>query len=148
LQSRRRDRFDAAAGRLIAALRANRAAHATKIARERERIAALASRAERAVWAVVDKRYAVLERASDLLSAVSYHGVLARGFALVRDREGRPLRSAAAVTAGLPLDIEFADGRIPAVASAAGAARPPRPSLRPRRRRHLPIPGQGNLFGT
>ena len=39
-----------------------------------------------------------LRSAGQLLTAFSYRGVLARGFALVRDGEGHPLRSAAAVS--------------------------------------------------
>ncbi len=59
-----------------------------------------------------------------MLNAFSYRGVLARGFALVRDGEGHPLRSAAAVGAGMRLDIEFSDGRVGATADGerAGAA--------------------------
>ena len=52
------------------------------------------------------------ERAGQLLTAFSYRGVLERGFALVRDLDGSPLRRAAAVQAGQGLDIEFADGRV------------------------------------
>ena len=36
----------------------------------------------------------------------------ARGFALVRDKEGAPLRSAAAIGAEQPMRIEFADGEV------------------------------------
>jgi exodeoxyribonuclease VII large subunit len=64
----------------------------------------------------------------------------------VRDGEGRPLRSAAAVSPGLGLDIEFADGRIAATATGGGPA-PPREPPRPRRRRVFSDPGQGSLFG-
>ncbi|HEX2216953.1 MAG TPA: exodeoxyribonuclease VII large subunit [Xanthobacteraceae bacterium] len=143
---RRRDRFQATADRLAAALRANRTAHVARIAREREVLATLDARAERAAWALLDRCYAALERASDLLSALSYHGVLTRGFALVRDGEGRPLRSAATIGSGSRLDIEFADGRVPAIATGGPAATTAREPLRPRRRRGSPDPGQGTLF--
>jgi len=70
---------------------------------------------------------------------------LARGFALVRDRGGRPLRTAAAVATGMPIEIEFSDGRVGARAEEVRAstprAEPPR-----RRRRRDGDPGQGNLF--
>jgi len=81
-----------------------------------------------------------------LLAAFSYRGVLARGFALVRDRAGRPLRAAAGVTVGAPMDIEFADGHVGAraeVVQTSTAPRPEPPRRRPRRGSH---PGQGNLF--
>ena len=148
LRDRRRDRFRAAVNRLAAGSRANRAAHVTRLARDRERVAALTARVQHAAWTLVDRRYALLERASDLLAAFSYHGVLARGFALVRDAAGGPLRSAVAVVPGAKLDIEFADGRVPAVATGASTAAVSREPLRRRRRRGTPDPGQGNLFGT
>jgi exodeoxyribonuclease VII large subunit len=51
-----------------------------------------------------------------LLSALSYRGVLARGFALVRDANGHALRAAAAVRPNARLSIEFADGSLGATA--------------------------------
>jgi len=75
--------------------------------------------------------------------------VLARGFALVRATDGKPLHSAAAVTAGLPLSIEFADGRVHATAdgpSAPAAPTPPAAPARPPRRGGGE--GQGSLFGS
>ena len=73
--------------------------------------------------------------------------MLERGFALVRDLDGSPLRRAAAVQSGQGLDIEFADGRVRAAAEGAPALAPvvpPRP--RRRRRRGGPGEGQGSLF--
>jgi exodeoxyribonuclease VII large subunit len=113
---RRHDRFDAVAARLSAALRANAEAQGVRIARGRERIDALGVRAARATAIMIDRRQARLERAGQLLAALSYHGVLARGFALVRADGGAPLRTAAAVGAGMRLDIEFADGHVGATA--------------------------------
>ena len=148
LQERRRDRFSALGDRLTTGARADRAAHAAKLARDRERIASLAERAERAIWAGVDRRDGALARAADLLSAYSYHGVLARGFALVRDAAGAPLRTAAAVGPGAMLDIEFADGRIAAATTGAIRTPAPEPSPRLRRARRAPAdPAQGKLFG-
>jgi exodeoxyribonuclease VII large subunit len=51
-----------------------------------------------------------------LLEALSYRSVLARGFALVRDKTGRTLRNAAAVKPGSAMVLEFADGAIEAFA--------------------------------
>jgi exodeoxyribonuclease VII large subunit len=53
-----------------------------------------------------------------LLAALSYRGVLARGFALVRDNEGHALRAAAGIGPGARLELEFADGRVTATADA------------------------------
>jgi exodeoxyribonuclease VII large subunit len=72
--------------------------------------------------------------------------VLARGFALVRDAAGRPLRSAVAVTAGAPIEIEFADGRVGAhVDDAASTTKPGDEAVKPRPRRGGGS-NQGNLF--
>ncbi|TMJ31434.1 MAG: exodeoxyribonuclease VII large subunit, partial [Alphaproteobacteria bacterium] len=112
---RREERLQGLFARLQAALRSNREAHRQRIGRDRERVAALIDRASRALDTLLDRRVAALDRAGQVLAALSYQGVLARGFALVRGPEGRPLRAAAAVSPGLRLDIEFADGHVGAV---------------------------------
>jgi exodeoxyribonuclease VII large subunit len=145
---RRQERLQALFARLQAALRSNREAHRQRIGRERERVAALIDRAGRALDALLDRRAAALERAGQVLAALSYQGVLARGFALVRDPEGRPLRVAAAVSPGLRLDIEFADGHVGAVAETRQTRAVPAAMPRPRRRRGTGSPDQGNLFGS
>jgi len=147
LVERRRERFDATAQRLSTALRANARARREMIERQREQVTRLMERAERAIEAVLDRRAARLERASGLLTALSYHGVLARGFALVRDAAGKPLHGAAGIAPGLALDIEFADGRVAALATGTRAAAPPSPAPRLRRRRGSGgNEGQGSLF--
>ena len=92
------------------------------IARHRERLNAFGERARRAIENLLDNRDLRAERAGQLLTAFSYRGVLERGFALVRDLDGSPLRRAAAVEAGQGLDIEFADGRVRAAAEGAPRA--------------------------
>jgi exodeoxyribonuclease VII large subunit len=145
---RRRERFASASVRLAAGLRANAQAQRLHIARARERVEVLLARAAVAIDTLLDRRDARLERAAQLLAALSYHGVLARGFALVRSEAGRPLRTAAAVNPGVRVDIEFADGRVRATAEARALTGPPLPA-RPTRRRtrqRQPDPGQGSLF--
>jgi exodeoxyribonuclease VII large subunit len=143
---RRRERYDGIALRLRASAAANVTAHRMRLARERERVAALAERAERAVENFLDARWARWERGSQLLAAFSYRSVLARGFALVRDRAGRPVRTASAVTVGTPLDVEFSDGHVGARAEVVQASATPRPEPLRRRRRRDGNPGQGSLF--
>src|SRR5258707_569133 len=145
---RRRARYAAAAGLLAASLRHNAEAQRTRIARNFERVAVLAGRAERAVLTLLDRRAARLERAGQLLAALSYHGVLARGFALGPGPEGQPLRTAAAGAPGVGLDIGFQYGHLRARAEAgATEQRAPVARRRPKaRRRPTSGEGQGSLF--
>jgi exodeoxyribonuclease VII large subunit len=158
-----RQRLDACAGRLPRALRANAQIHHTQLTRAASRLsprllshriercheqtAAFGDRARRAFRIFRDRRFQRLRSAGQLLAAYSYRGVLARGFALVRDGDGRPLRSAAAVASGTRLDIEFSDGRIGATADGERGALPPAKS-KPRTRGGGGSGGQGSLFGA
>jgi exodeoxyribonuclease VII large subunit len=145
-QDKRRHQFATLGLRLDASVRSNIAGHRQRIVRDRERLAALFERGERGINRLVERRFAALDRADKLLAALSYQGVLARGFALVRDEAGHPLRSAAAVHQNQTLDVEFADGHVSAVAVAARGSTPaPRQPIRPRRRGGG-NPDQGNLF--
>ena len=144
---RRRERYDNLHRRLSASLLANAQAHRAAIARHRDRVMSCGNAARRAMLTSLDRHNARLERADRLLIAFSYREVLKRGFALVRDGEDRPLRAAESVTRGMHLSIEFADGRVGAVAEGDAV---PRPQPVPRRRRRLGggDDGQGSLFGS
>jgi exodeoxyribonuclease VII large subunit len=161
---RRRERYNSLNQRLKASLIANTQAYKTRIAHAKERVAAFGERSQRATLALLRQHQARVERAERLLSAFSYREVLKRGFALVRDGEGHPLRAAASVRGGMALDIEFADGRVAATADGGGPATavvqtvlrattvietmpksPPKPKPRPRGGEGSG--GQGNLFG-
>ena len=71
---------------------------------------------------MLDRLEARMLHSGQLLAALSYRSVLARGFALVRDEAGHPLHAAADVGAGARLELEFADGRVGAM---AGSRSPP-----------------------
>jgi exodeoxyribonuclease VII large subunit len=148
---RRRERLATANVRLAAGVRANADAHRSRIGRQCERVATLSERARRAVDSLLRQRATSVERCGQLLNALSHRGVLARGFALVRDLAGRPLRQAAAVNAGMRLDIEFSDGHVRAAAegSSAAADKPQAPAAsKPRGRRGNGNSSQGSLFGA
>jgi exodeoxyribonuclease VII large subunit len=51
------------------------------------------------------------------LEQLSPLAVLARGYAIVQDRQGRALRSATAVSAGDPLRIRLHEGSLQAIVS-------------------------------
>jgi exodeoxyribonuclease VII large subunit len=143
---RRRERYDSLSLRLRAGVAANAAVHRTRIGQQNERVRAFGERIRRAVGQLIAVRTSRTERGGELLAAFSYRGVLARGFALVRDAEGQPLRSATAVSAGMALEIEFSDGRVGAHAeTGATVTRPSSPSGKPRGR-PTGGSGQGDLF--
>ena len=146
LVERRRERLDGLQVRLTTALKTYRDTRLVGIARHRERLHAFGERAQRAIENLLDNRDLRIERAGQLLTALSYRGVLERGFALVRGLDGSPLRRAAAVEAGQGLDIEFADGRVRAAAEGAPSLAPVVPPRPRRRRRPGPEEGQGSLF--
>jgi exodeoxyribonuclease VII large subunit len=77
-----------------------------------------------------------------LYGSLHYQETLKRGYVLVRDAGGTVLTRAAAVTPGAPLELQFADGRVGALAD--GATPPPRPA----KTRGTPDSGgaQGSLF--
>jgi exodeoxyribonuclease VII large subunit len=157
-----RQRLDACAARLPRALIANAQIHhrqltrvsaqlsprllKQRIARSSEIVVALGQRGQRSRENYMQRRWGRLHSAEQLLNAFSYQGVLARGYALVRDGEGHPLRSVAAVSGGARLDIEFADGHVGAVADGARAPQPT--AAKPKSPPRGGGGGQGNLFGA
>ncbi len=151
---RRRLRLDTATHRLSTALKTYRETQLTCVGRARERVTALSDRSKRATLALLANRAARLERSHQLLRAFSYQSVLQRGFALVRDDAGHPLRAAASIAAGMKLDIEFADGCVSATAEGVRNLTTPEPSRapaapKPRKPKGEPGSGsnQGSLFG-
>jgi exodeoxyribonuclease VII large subunit len=152
LLSRPEERLKIAGERLDAAWRAQRGGYRAAIDRDCRKIENLGARLHPAFGALLEKRGRSVAHASELLAAYSYQGVLRRGFALVRDAHGRPLRSAAVVAPGARLDIEFLDGRVAATVDGAssGETTPPAAPARSRARRGGGggTPGQGSLFGA
>jgi exodeoxyribonuclease VII large subunit len=143
---RRRERYASLAQRLRAGAAANIHVHRTRIARDGERVTEFAERGRRAIRHFIAVRGARAERGAQLLAAFSYRGVLARGFALVRDSAGHPLRTVSAVGAGMPIEIEFSDGRIGAHADGGASAEQPGVEAAKPRARRGGGPGQGDLF--
>ncbi|WP_441280985.1 exodeoxyribonuclease VII large subunit [Tardiphaga sp. 862_B3_N1_1] len=126
LLRQRRDRFTGLEARLKASKLANAQAQRNAITRDRERALRLTERARRALTTLVQRQQARVQASSQLLSALSYRSVLARGFALVRDEQGAALHAAANIGAGARLSIEFADGRVGVTADGDRTAPAPR----------------------
>jgi exodeoxyribonuclease VII large subunit len=112
----RRDRYAGLEARLKASKLANAQAQRQRIARERERTERLAERARRGLITTLHKLDARITHSGKLLAALSYRGVLARGFALVRDDTGHPVHAAADIGPSARFEVEFADGRVAATA--------------------------------
>ena len=145
---RRRERYEGLHRRLQTSLVANAQAHRARLARHRDRVTAFGDRARRAVAGLLQQHGARVERAERLLAAFSYREVLKRGFALVRDGEGRPLRAAAGVSSGMRLDIEFADGRVAAVADGEATVEKPSPARAKPKPRRAVAKGRAAVRGT
>jgi len=76
-----------------------------------------------------------VDQLGKLLESYSFHSVLNRGFALVRDQDGQPVLAAAGTRGGDTISIEFADGKVGARVTEVASTTPrPAPPSAPRRR--------------
>ena len=119
----RRARFERIGGRLSPSTTARRCRQGA------ERLGMLSERVHRAILVRLAAVRRHLDTRAHLLGTLSYHSVLARGYALVRDDQGRALRRSSDVADGTRLDIELAEGRL-----AARVEREPQDSDAPDRR--------------
>ena len=120
--ARARIRLDRDAGRVTPAALVRRIEAHVQAMRGLER------RSDQAFVVAFERRRARLDQTARLMATVSYQSILERGFALARDRDGRPLKRAAEVQPGAELSIEFADGRIEVRDERVRAAARRRPS--------------------
>ena len=75
----------------------------------KRRLAEANLRGNRAVSRVLQSFKDRLSAEAKLFAALNYTSVLARGFALVLDTKGQPVKQAAAVSPGQTLKIQFSD---------------------------------------
>jgi exodeoxyribonuclease VII large subunit len=115
-----------------------------KIERTTDRIEQYGERLQRCGTELLAHGERQVEQLGKLLESYSFHSVLTRGFALVRDQDGHPVMTAAETRAGDTIAIEFADGRVGARVT-EGLATAPRPPAPPRRR-DGGSGGQGSLL--
>jgi exodeoxyribonuclease VII large subunit len=149
LLQRRRERFTGLEVRLKASQLANVKAQRNQIARDRDHAQRLAERARRALLTLIHRQQARVAHGGQLLAALSYRSVLTRGFALVRNADGAPLRAAAGIAAGDRLNLEFADGQVSATADGETSASPSSKastSKRPAKSDSPKVGNQGDLF--
>jgi exodeoxyribonuclease VII large subunit len=115
-----------------------------RLASQHERLTAALRRGERAVHLTLERQRRRWAQAERMLGSMSHKSVLKRGFALVRNAEDKLLMSAAEVTAGAKLSLEFADGKA-AATGGEGATTAPKQQTTPKRA-SLPPGAQGSLF--
>jgi exodeoxyribonuclease VII large subunit len=116
---------------------------ARRMSASEDRVADLARRAQRATDVRLARLADRLAQAGRLNATLSYKAVLERGFVVVQDSKGTPVKRSAGLAAGDRVLLQFADATTDAVISADGAA-PPKP--RPRAATKPGGGGQGSLF--
>jgi exodeoxyribonuclease VII large subunit len=90
--------------------------------RSRDHLDNLTRRSDTAIRHMLVRARGSIVAQDRVLQSLSYKNVLSRGYAVIRDDEDRPVSTAAALAAGAAISIEFADGRVGAV---AGEGSPP-----------------------
>lgn len=113
------------------------------------RLARVAPRLDRPLPALLAAKLDRVDSLGRLLAGYSYENVLKRGFTLVRDGEGKPVLSAAALPDGAPISVVFHDGTRAAVLRESGAAPPTSTPVEKPKRAAKPAaakPVQGSLF--
>lgn len=147
------ERNKARLGRFDAVLNAVPARLKAMTDRSRDRLESLGRRADGAVINDLRRARQALVAQDRVLQSLSYKNVLARGYAVIRDQDNRPVSRAAALQIGQSVAIEFADGRVAAVtgegSEAPGPSIPsppkPAPTTKPVKKPDAPS-GQGSLF--
>jgi exodeoxyribonuclease VII large subunit len=91
------------------------------------------------------RRSGELER---LMKTLSHESVLERGFAIVLDPSGAPIKRAVAIARGDDLTLRFQDGDVQAVAKEGDERPSPVKVERPAQAKKPPVPSgsQGSLF--
>jgi exodeoxyribonuclease VII large subunit len=104
-----------------------------KIGRTSDRLEQYGERLRRCGTELLTHGRRQVDQLGKLLESYSFHSVLNRGFALVRNQDGHPVLVAAETHAGDTISVEFADGRIGAKVT-EGLTGAPRAVAPPRRR--------------
>jgi exodeoxyribonuclease VII large subunit len=141
-RQRRRQMLEHINARLALACTGRAKLERQRAAAAHQRLDALARRIKHGFDSGVAARRVQIKALEQLLDSLGYLNVLERGFALVRDKDRKPLRRAAEVADGAHLDIQFFDGHKTAIAATQQDAPPlKRAAGKGRRKRE-----QGSLF--
>jgi exodeoxyribonuclease VII large subunit len=115
-------------------------AEQVRLAQRREIAHRAAERLHPAVWGQVARKRQKLEAVSQLFDSLNYKSVLERGYALVRDAQGQPVRHPEEVGEGQALTLEFATGTAEATGGRGQRPRLARTAAKP------VLEDQGALF--
>lgn len=77
----------------------------------RRRLIEASGRLSRASAAQVQERWLLVRQQAKMLESLSYRNVLARGYAVIRDAEGKPVAGVEGLRDGMAVAIELHDGR-------------------------------------
>ncbi|MBX3567881.1 MAG: exodeoxyribonuclease VII large subunit [Rhizobiaceae bacterium] len=113
-------------------------------ARARQAFAGLSRRGDTAIDRKLERARARYVQAERLIATLklSEDAILQRGYALVLDQEGTVVKRAAEIATGAALTLQFADGKVEALAGSGGQ----KPKPRSAERKAGPPGGQGSLF--
>jgi exodeoxyribonuclease VII large subunit len=98
--------------------------HRVHLERQAERVSRISERLEPAVLRHIALRRAGLDTMAQLFDSLNYRAVLSRGYTLIWDANGRPVRSAKGAADGEVLAVEFADGKLDATVGRLTRSRP------------------------
>ena len=88
--------------------------------RSKDQLTALSRRADVALATTLTQKKAQISAQDRVLQSLDYRKVLKRGYAIVRDEHNKPVSQAAGIALGQKLELEFADGRVQAMAGEGG----------------------------
>lgn len=123
-------RLAAQSARLNSAVRFAQTKRKSELSRDLDRTHRAGVSAQAAITRNLDRQSRRLSKAASLLDAYSYQGVLARGYALVRDADGQVVRSVKTTKPGQSVELVFADGGTGAVISGSQPKSKPRKSAK------------------
>ncbi len=98
--------------RILEALAAKLKSPKDRLREQIQRIDEIEAGLERGIRLLIERRRSGLERLTTKLDALSPLRVLSRGYALVRQKSGKVVRSAKEVSSNDPLLLRFADGEV------------------------------------
>lgn len=106
--------------RLVVSREALLRAERVRLAQARDLVERAAERLTPGLVRQIARKTERLDGVAKLFDSLNYKAVLKRGYALVRDAQGTPLRAAKDVLDGQPLVLEFADGKADATGGRIG----------------------------